>query len=250
MTDGVTSRPVLAAEGVGVRLGGHLLIENVSLQMAAGETVGLLGPNGGGKTTLLKALLGLVPLSAGSVQLRGEAPARARVRVGYMPQRKSLDRHFPATSAELIVAAARGRWPFRLTPADRQVARSALAGVSAESLLDKSLHALSGGEAQRVYLARALVHDPELLLLDEPTAGVDTAGREEMLALLAEKAKAGTAMLLVTHNRAAVAALAQRVVYLDHSVRLSAPREEALAAREILDAERDHDASDDACEED
>jgi ABC-type Mn2+/Zn2+ transport system ATPase subunit len=259
-----TARPVEALEtagahalrirGVTVEIDGYRVLEDVSLDVAAGEFVALLGPNGGGKTTLLKAILGLIEPRSGSIEVLGQSPERARSRVGYLPQRKSFNRSFPATAAELIVSARQGRWPLRLTERDRGLARTQLARVGGADLLEKQVAGLSGGETQRVFLARALANDPALLLLDEPTAGVDARGRADLLDLLAElSGRHVLSALIVTHNQAAVRRLAARAVCLDRRiVAAGCPddvlREGVLEGRD-LGLGRDH-AEQAVCEED
>jgi ABC-type Mn2+/Zn2+ transport system ATPase subunit len=210
----------LRARGATVEAGGRRILDDVTFDVARGEFACLCGPNGGGKTTFLKAALGLLPLSAGSIEVLGARPGVAASAVGYLPQAKSFNPAFPARVVDVIVANRRGAWPMRVRPPDREAARAALARVGGEPLLDARLRSLSGGELQRVYLARALVNEPALLLLDEPTAGVDARGRAEFLDLLAGVAvRDDLAAVLVTHNAAAVRRLAQRVVYLDGRVR-------------------------------
>ncbi len=219
----------LRARGVTVDLGGRRVLDDVGFDVARGEFACLCGPNGGGKTTFLKAALGLVPLSAGTIEVLGARPGAAGRAVGYLPQAKSFNPTFPARVVDVIVANRRGAWPVRVGAADREAARTALARVGGERLLDALLRGLSGGELQRVYLARALVNDPALLLLDEPTAGVDARGRAEFLDLLAGvAARADLAAVLVTHNAAAVRRLAKRVVYLDARVQAWGPPAEVL----------------------
>jgi ABC-type Mn2+/Zn2+ transport system ATPase subunit len=215
----VSAPAALEAEGVSVRLGGRTILEGVSLTVAPGEFACLCGPNGGGKTTFLKVALGLLPMSEGSVRIFGRTPSEARSQVGYVPQRTAFDRDFPATCGELVVANLRGSWPMRLREAERAVARATLRRVGGEHLLDRDLSRLSGGENQRAFLARALVREPSLLLLDEPTAGVDAQGRAEFLELLTGIAREGrVACLLVTHNRTTVEKVSRRVFYLDRRV--------------------------------
>lgn len=213
-----------------VDLSGKTILEDVSFEVMRGEFACLCGPNGGGKTTLLKAVLGLLPLRSGRIEVRGLSPRDARRGVGYLPQTKSFAPSFPASAAELIVANRNGAWPVRIGTGDRERARAVLARVGGEKLLDQPLRGLSGGETQRVFLARALVNDPQLLLLDEPTAGVDARGRAEFLDVLAGIAsRDDLAALLVTHNEAAVRRLADRVVYLDRRVVAWGPPPEVLA---------------------
>jgi ABC-type Mn2+/Zn2+ transport system ATPase subunit len=218
----------------------------------SGQFLCLLGPNGGGKTTLLKAVLGLITPSEGRIRVLGEPPERGRRLVGYLPQRKAITRGFPATALDLIVAARRGEWPLRVHAEEREAVRRVLERVGGQALLDKPLEGLSGGESQRVYLARALVNSPALLLLDEPTAGVDARGRAEFLALLGEISRAGgMAAVLVTHNLAAIRRLADRVVYLEHRVLARGTAEEVLAQPDLPGAAgHDHAETGALCEED
>jgi zinc transport system ATP-binding protein len=210
----------LRLENVSVDVEGRRLLDRVSFVVGRGEFCCLCGPNGGGKTTLLKTVLGILPFSEGVIEVLGRPPGQAQRAVGYLPQAKSFNPGFPARAVEMIVANQRGAWPLRVSAADRERARAALARVGGERLLDAPLRGLSGGEMQRVFLARAVVNDPALLLLDEPTAGVDARGRAEFQDLLAGVAeRADVAAVLVTHNAATARRLADRVVYLDGRVR-------------------------------
>jgi ABC-type Mn2+/Zn2+ transport system ATPase subunit len=217
------------ARGVTVDLGRRRILDGVSFVVERGEFAALCGPNGGGKTTFLKAALALLPLASGTVEVLGRPPGAARPRVGYVPQVKTFNTAFPARVADVIAANKRGSWPLRLSPEERDEARAALAMVGGESLLDSALAGLSGGELQRAYLARALATDPELLLLDEPTAGVDARGRAQFLALLEGIAsRRELAVVLVTHSASAVRRLARRVVYLHGTVRAWGAPDEVL----------------------
>jgi zinc transport system ATP-binding protein len=242
--------PALVAKGVCVQRGGRSVLEDVSIQVNAGEFVCLCGPNGGGKSTFLKAALGLVPVAGGSVHLFDRPAAEARSRVGYLPQRTTFDHGFPATAGELIVANLRGCWPWRLRESERVQAIQALRRVGGEGLIDKPLAGLSGGETQRTFLARALVTEPALLLLDEPTAGVDERGRGDFLDLLAELASSRTvAGLVVTHNRAAIDRIAGRVIYLDRTVVACGRPDEVFGNRGLSPAGHDHLAQASVCED-
>lgn len=219
----------IQARGVTVELGGRRVLDGVTFDVARGELAALCGPNGGGKTTFLKAALGLLPLRSGQITVLDSTPHVARPRVGYVPQVKTFNSAFPARVADVIAANLRGRWPLRLSSEDREAAREVLALVGGERLLDAGLSGLSGGEMQRVYLARALVNAPELLLLDEPTAGVDARGRVEFLDVLAGIAdRRELAVVLVTHSAGAVRRLARRVVYLHSTVRAWGVPDEVL----------------------
>jgi ABC-type Mn2+/Zn2+ transport system ATPase subunit len=210
---------VLDVAGVGVSFDGRRVLDDVTFWVPKGEFVCLSGPNGAGKSTLLKTILGLIRPDEGTVSILGRTPREAGRAVGYVPQRKTFDRDFPATVLDLIVANLRGRWPLRVTEPERAATRHALKRVGGEKLIDRSLANLSGGETQRAFLARALVTEPALVILDEPTAGVDVRGRAEFLDLLAAISQSDEiAAVLVTHNLAAVSRCAERVVYLDGRV--------------------------------
>ncbi|MBK9260077.1 MAG: ATP-binding cassette domain-containing protein [Polyangiaceae bacterium] len=207
---------VLEIDKLVVEVPGRRLLDEISFWVPKGEFVCLCGPNGAGKSTFLKAVLGLMPLTSGTIRIMGKPAQKALREVGYVPQRKTSDMTFPARSIDLIVAAMRGSWPLRITEAERARAVEVLKHVGGEKLLEKQLARLSGGETQRVFLARALVNKPSLVILDEPTAGVDVKGRAEFLDLLAEiSASDELAAILVTHNLAAMARCAERVVYID-----------------------------------
>lgn len=207
----------LTAQDLVVVVGGRRVLDGVSLRVERGEFVALCGPNGGGKTTFLKAALGLVPAQSGRVEVFGGRPGGGKV--GYLPQRKAFSSDFPATATELVVANLTGGWPFRISAGSRKAAEQALERVGASHLAERPLSRLSGGETQRVFLARALATEPELLLLDEPTAGVDAQGRAGFLDILEGLGRPGTmAVVLVTHNVATVRRLASRAFSLERRI--------------------------------
>ncbi len=211
---------VLEVREVTVRFGTKTVLEDISFHVPVGEFLCLCGPNGAGKSTLLKVMLGLLKPTAGAVLIRGEDPERGRRRIGYVPQRKAFDRDFPATPLEVVVANLRGTWPMRIRDDERTLAMAALTRTGAAKLHQAQMRDLSGGETQRVFLARALVTKPEVLILDEPTAGVDVGGRAAIIDLMAElSASESIAAILVTHNLQAIARCAERVIYLDRRVR-------------------------------
>ncbi len=211
---------VLEVIGVTKRFGEKVVLDDVTFHVPIGEFLCLCGPNGAGKSTLLKAILGLVIADKGSIRISGLPAREGRSKIGYVPQRKAFDRDFPASPLEVIVANLRGRWPLRITKEERDIAMAMLEKTGAALLANAQMRDLSGGETQRVFLARALSTKPELLILDEPTAGVDVGGRAAIVDLMAEiSASASIAAILVTHNLQAVARCAERVVYLERSVK-------------------------------
>jgi len=204
---------VLDVKGVKKRFGDKVVLDDVTFHVPVGEFLCLCGPNGAGKSTLLKIILGLVDADAGGVVVD-------RKRLGYVPQRKAFDRDFPASPLEVVVANVRGRWPLKITEDERAIAMDVLKKTGAASLANAQMRDLSGGETQRVFLARALATKPDLLILDEPTAGVDVGGRAAIVDLMAEiSASDVIAAVLVTHNLQAIARCAERVLYLERSVK-------------------------------
>jgi len=217
-----------------VRLGGQLVLDDLTFDLRCGEITALVGPNGAGKTTLLRALLGEVPYS-GNCQFHGGPghPTR-RLVVGYVPQRLAFDRAAPLTVADLF-ALGGGHRPvfFGLSGPVRANACTALAEVDAAYLINRRLGELSGGELQRVLLALSLVPEPDLLLLDEPQQGLDAAGLERFHEIVARlRGRFDMAVVLVSHDLASVARVADRVFLLDCRLRAVGPPAEVLQIME------------------
>src|SRR5215213_8804680 len=175
---------------------------NVDLAVPQGKLVGVLGPNGAGKSTLIKAVMGLVPLSSGWVQVFGEPVDRQRDKVGYVPQRESVDWTFPVTAIDVVLMGRYGTVPWykRIGRGDKAKAREALDKVGMLSYADRQISNLSGGQQQRVFLARALVQESQVYLMDEPFAGVDASTESAVVKLLQELREAGKTVLVVNHD--------------------------------------------------
>ena len=191
---------------------GRAIVHRASLVVRADEFVVLVGSNGSGKSTLLRGLLGLLPPLAGRVERRGG------LRIGYVPQRETLDPLYPLSAADVVMmGAARDLRPWQLLrKAERERAHAALAACGATDFATRRYAALSGGQRQRVLLARALATAPELLLLDEPTAGVDPAAERALLDLLGDLAHTRhLAVWMVTHHLHAVAGRFDRVATVE-----------------------------------
>jgi zinc transport system ATP-binding protein len=228
---------VVAAAHVSFAYATNPVLEDVTFGVRRGEFAALVGPNGSGKSTLLRILLGVLRPGAGRVRLFGEDPLRMsdRARVGYVPQRPELPPDLPATVEEVVRAgrlARRGwwRWP---GAADRDAVDHALRAVALDDVRGRRMRELSGGQQQRVLIAKALVGDPELLVLDEPIAGVDAESqrlfRDSLVHLAAEH---GATVLLVSHELGAVADDLDRVIVLKRRVVFDGdPR--VLAARGV-----------------
>jgi zinc transport system ATP-binding protein len=214
---------LVEARGVSYSYGRHLVLEDVDLTIRPGEFVALVGPNGSGKSTLLRLLLGLLKPNSGDVRLFGRPPldVAERWRVGYVPQRPVLDSEIPATVAEIVTAgrlARRGWWRI-LHRDDHQAVIHALESVGLDELADDPLNELSGGQQQRAFIARAFAGEPDLLVLDEPIAGVDAESQRRFRGSLTHLiAEHGAGVLLVSHELSAVAGDLDRVIVLKRRV--------------------------------
>lgn len=178
------------------------VLKHVSFVIPEGTLVGIIGPNGGGKTSLLKSILGLVPVTHGTVKVAGGAVNRRQGRVAYVPQVASVNWRFPATVLDVVVMGRVGRlgWFKRPGAAERAIALHALEQVRMADLATRPIAELSGGQQQRVFLARALAQEPDVLLLDEPVSGVDMPTQETILHLLRDLSGMGKTIVVTTHH--------------------------------------------------
>jgi len=214
----VTMEPVIQIKKLNASYNSEIALQDINMEIYKGEFVGILGPNGSGKTTLLKAVLGLISPAQGEIRLfGGPVDAAARKRMGYVPQKGSIDLTFPI---KVFDAVMMGRYPlmglFRYpSRSDRTIVETVLKGVDAWHLRDKPIGELSGGEAQRVWIARALVSDPEILLLDEPTTGLDVMSQGQIIDLVHRIHEGkGLTVLYVTHEVNNVSCYLDKVAYL------------------------------------
>jgi manganese/zinc/iron transport system ATP- binding protein len=185
-----------------VAYGRKVVLKGVQADIKRGQVVGVVGPNGGGKSTLLKAILGMVPLVGGSVALFGKPATRMRSRIAYVPQKEEVDWQFPVTVHDVVMM---GRYPHtgwlrRNTGEDRRVVDEMLARVEMSEYRDSQIGQLSGGQQQRVFIARALAQEADVLLLDEPMNGIDAATQDVILRVIEEQKDAGRIVLLATHD--------------------------------------------------
>lgn len=181
------------------------ILEDINLQVEEGDFVGLIGPNGGGKTTLLKALLGLVKPQQGRIQILNRSLEQGRRYVGYVPQWLEFDRDFPVRVLDVVKMGRLGRGKIfrRYNAQDESIVNQCLDRVGLTSFGDRPLAALSGGQRQRVYIARALASQPQILLLDEPTANVDTKAQHSIYELLADLNQNIT-IIMISHDLGAI----------------------------------------------
>lgn len=227
---------------------GQTVLREVNLSVAARELVCVVGPNGGGKTTLVKLMLGLLRPTRGRVRIFGRPPERARGRIGYAPQHAEFDPEFPVSVMDVVLMGRLGR-SRRLGPhrrADKAAAAEALEEVGLYGLRKRPLGELSGGQRQRVMIARSLVAEPELLLLDEPTANLDVAVETELYELL-RRLRERLAIVTVSHDIGFVSDLAGRVVCVRGTVAVHPTAEltgeliRHLYGRDVRLVRHDHD---------
>jgi zinc transport system ATP-binding protein len=195
---------VVTVQHAAVSYGGRAVLHDISLDVGAGRVVAILGANGSGKSTLIRAILGLVPLDTGTIELFGTPQRRFRqwARIGYVPQRMGAGSGVPATVGEVVSSGRLARRGiFRPSgAADRAAVRSALGDVGLLDRIGDPVSTLSGGQQQRTLIARALAGRPDLLVLDEPTAGVDAASQDAFAGALSRFAGDGGTILLVAHE--------------------------------------------------
>lgn len=217
MSSDRTQREVLEAQDLSVSLGGLPVLRGIELEIHAGEFVALVGSNGSGKSTLVKALLGLLPLSRGKVRILGEPLSAFRTwrRIGYVPQRLTLTMQSASVTEVVETGRLARRRPF--VPAlgsHRGAVRDALARVGLVDRAQAAMTTLSGGQQQRVLIARALVGEPDVLVLDEPLAGIDLDSQWEMAEILRGFQEAGGTVLIVLHELGPLAPLIDRAIVL------------------------------------
>jgi len=211
-----TAGALLSVDGVSVRLGGRVVLDDIRFEVRPGEFTGLIGSNGAGKTTLLRVVLGLQQPSGGTVRLAAGSDGR-RARIGYVPQKVLLEPDVPLRARDVVALGLDGHrlgmaWPSRRRTA---LVDEMLAAVDATRFADARVGELSGGEQQRVLIAHALVGRPDLLLLDEPLANLDLGSAHEVVGLLSRIAREqGIAVLLTAHEMNPLLPVMDRVVYL------------------------------------
>lgn len=227
---------VIRGVGVDVGYGGRPVWTGASFSVRRGEFVAIIGPNGAGKTTLFRLLLGLQRPQAGEITLFGSHPSRGNPRIGYVPQRHTVDHETHIACESLVRLGISGtRWgPGLWARSDRVAATEALAAVGASELADQPLGSLSGGELQRVFLAEAMVGQPEMLLLDEPLSNLDLRRSRELVDLVAGLVRSrGVTTLLVAHDINPLIRYLDTVVYIANGRVATGPPEEVLTSEAL-----------------
>lgn len=211
--------PIIKLENLGFTYGNRPVLEDVSFSVAPLDYVSIVGPNGGGKTTLLKLMLGLLKPTSGNIQIFGKAPERARPLIGYVPQQFQFDPKFPVRVIDVVLMGCLNPGtPFGgYLQNDRKAAMGALQEMDMAHICRRHFSELSGGQRQRVLIARALASDPQLLLLDEPTANIDVAAQNELYEFL-QGINQRMTVVVVTHDASFVAAFVKSVLCVNRLV--------------------------------
>jgi len=225
-------------EGISYSYGSREALNDVSFQVPAGSFVALIGPNGAGKSTILRLLLGILRPQKGTIRILGKPPGEQGQPIGYVPQGIELPRGFPISVQDVVLMGRYGNLGLfrRPGPQDRARALDALESVEMVDLAERRFQDLSGGQRQRVLIARALVSDPCLLILDEPTAGLDPAARARFYVKVCDLQRArGLTLFCASHDVEDVAQHAQNLILLDRSVKASGVPQEVLKSRAVLE---------------
>ena len=231
--------PVIHVEGLDYRVDGQEILSDLSFDVMEGDYVALIGPNGGGKTTLIKMLLGLLTPSSGKIEIFGTDIKRFKSwhKVGYVPQNVSLyDNNFPLSVYEAVSLglAAKKSWFSRLNEKDREQIEAVIEMASITDLREKNLSELSGGQRQRVMIARALVSQPEILILDEPSTGVDIASQHKFYEFLKKlNREQNLTIIFITHDLGVIADDVTHVLSVNQKLLFSGTAKEILSCEAV-----------------
>ena len=237
------SAPVIECRDLSFRYGKPLVLEEVSFSVAHGESLSIIGPNGGGKSTLLKLILGLLEPQSGTLRIFGKSPHKSRPRIGYVPQAMKFDSLFPITALDIALMGRLDR--LGVGPYSKRCRERALAALEKVTMADLAncpFSDLSGGQRQRIMIARALACEPDLLLLDEPTANIDLSVEEQFFEVL-KKIRGEMTILLVTHDLEVVSEIGDSVLCVNRRIHRHTLPLEGEVIREIYSGARrlEHD---------
>lgn len=231
----MTTAAVLSLEQASLAYGDHLVWSDLNLAIKPGEFVAVLGPNGSGKTSLVRAILGQQPLRSGRIQVLGRPPRRGSPHIGYVPQQRLIDPSTPLRARDLVRYGLDGhRWGLPMTSrAARARVDVLLDSVGAGAYADMPVGLLSGGEQQRVRIAQAVATDPDLLLCDEPLLSLDLAHQVEVVAQINARRATGTAVLFITHEVNPVLDVVDRILYLAGGAHRVGPADQVLTTENL-----------------
>lgn len=226
--------PMITVEKLWFAYNGQMVLQDVDLEIAEGDFIAMTGPNGGGKTTLLKLILGLYKPHRGEIRVLGKPAAKASHQIGYVPQDIHINPDFPITALDVVLMGklGHGRHWGRFTPAHCQDALSALTRMGMGDLAQRRIGELSGGQRQRVFIARALVTRPRVLLLDEPTASIDTKGQIDFYDLLKDLNREMT-IVVVSHDLLAISGYVKSVACVNRNLHFH--RQDEIAGASLND---------------
>ncbi|KIL40585.1 hypothetical protein SD70_12650 [Gordoniibacillus kamchatkensis] len=221
----------LAAREVSVHINGKPILDHISFSVKPGQFMGIIGPNGAGKTTLFRVLLGMLDPTRGSVSFLNDdqQPVKRSSVIGYVPQSRQIDPEIPMTAEDFISLGLPHRYRFWSTSKDRQAISEALRLTDSFRLANQPVGKLSGGERQRIYLAQALVRQPQILLLDEPTSNLDPGAQEQMASVVDRICRErNVSVLFISHDINLIAKYADRILYLTRGHYAEGPVEEVM----------------------
>lgn len=222
----MTMQPAISIKNLCFSYQEMCVLKEISFDVLPGQFMGIIGPNGGGKTTLLKLILGFLKSNQGTINVFGKSPAAARLNMAYVPQLLRFDKQFPISVMELVLEGRLAHLPWygRFSRRDKEIALNALERVGLADLQHRPLGSLSGGQAQRALIARALASEPKLLILDEPTASVDAQAELEIYGIL-KQLQGNMTILMVTHNLQAVIELVEQVICVQKTTQVLDPKQ-------------------------
>jgi zinc transport system ATP-binding protein len=218
-------------KGINVNFGNFTALENINLNIPAGKFISILGPNGSGKSTLLRLLTGILKPQSGEIKIFGKKIDEISAdTIGYVPQIKTLDKSFPAIGIELVLSGINHRWALKSSNEQKKKAYDLLEQLNADSYAEKPLNQLSGGQLQRIYLARCLVREPQILLLDEPATGIDLICETNLNNIINNFSKERlTSILMVTHDWTSAYAHTEDILLLNKKVIFYGNKENAFS---------------------
>ena len=233
----VAVRSDILATDLNIGYNGNSVVAGINFELTEGHAIALIGTNGSGKSTLLKTIVGLLPVLKGNLDVFGKAPGESPKRIAYLGQFHASAFVLPLRAIDVV---RMGRFPEkgllgRMTSEDNDIVRAAMVAMGVEQLADFPLRSMSGGQQQRVYLAQVLAHRADLLVLDEPTAGLDVGGRERYLQAIKDELCRGASIVVATHDVQDEAALCHQVMLLAHRVVALGPPEEVLTPQTLLE---------------